>query len=148
MISPDVLNIPRCQLRISPMYSWYLPDVLMVSPDVLNTLRCIENPRCTERTLYISAAAVALTVPIICDQRHYLEIASALDFKNAATRRFGHSDVVCDLFIETSFSHLISLLFNFSKLLQLAFWVSLNQNNLTLCHKYHKFHLLSSFADD
>ena len=39
--SSDVLNIP-------PMYSWYLPDVLMVSPDVFMVApRCTEHPRCT-----------------------------------------------------------------------------------------------------
>ena len=43
----DVLNIPRCTHDIPRcthdiplMYSWYLPDVLMVSSDVLNIPRC------------------------------------------------------------------------------------------------------------
>ena len=47
---------------------------------------------------------------------HYLERASALEFKDAAAPRSGHSDVVLDLFIETQFLHLIALLSNFSKL--------------------------------
>ena len=44
---------------------------------------------------------------------HYPEKASALDFK---TLRFGDSDVVFDLFIETIFLHLITLLSSFLKL--------------------------------
>ena len=55
----------------------------------------------------------------ICDQESLPDIASALDFKYAAIQRFGHSDVVFDLFIETRFSHLVILLFTFSKLFQL-----------------------------
>ena len=34
---------------------------------------------------------------------HYPETASALDFKDAATPRFGPSDVAFDLFTETRF---------------------------------------------
>ena len=46
------------------------------------------------------------------------EIAFASDFKDTAAPRFGHSDVVFDLFIETRFfSHLIALLSNFPKLI-------------------------------
>ena len=37
MISPDVLNIPWCTHDIPPMYSWY-------PPDVLNTPRCTKHP--------------------------------------------------------------------------------------------------------
>ena len=48
-------------------------------------------------------------------ESHYSERASALDFKDAATPRLGHGDVVFDLFIEARFSHLIALLFNFFK---------------------------------
>ena len=52
-----------------------------------------------------------------CQNRsHYQEKASALGFKDTATLRFGHSDVVFDLFIETRFLHLITLLSNFSQL--------------------------------
>ena len=40
---------------------------------------------------------------------HYPEITSPLDFKEADVPRFGHSDVVFDLFIETRFLHLIIL---------------------------------------
>ena len=59
--------------------------------------------------IFISVAAVAFTVPIIYVTRsHYPERASALDLKEPATPRFGHSNVVCDLFIETRFSHLIA----------------------------------------
>ena len=38
---------------------------------------------------------------------HCLERASALDFKDAAAPRFGHGDVVFDLFIEPYFLHLM-----------------------------------------
>ena len=65
--------------------------------------------------------------------RKYIERGSNLDFKDAAIPRFGHSDVVFDLFIEASFSHLITLLSNFIKTF-LAFQLSLDQNNLTLCY--------------
>ena len=47
---------------------------------------------------------------------HYPERASALDFKDTSAPRFGHSDVVFDLFLETRFLHLIALLSNFCKL--------------------------------
>ena len=50
---------------------------------------------------------------------HYSERASALDFKDTSAPRFGHSDVVFDLFLETCFLHLIVLLSNFCKL----FWL-------------------------
>ena len=40
----------------------------------------------------------------------YLERSSTLDFKDAATPRFDHSNVVFDLFMETRFSHLIASL--------------------------------------
>ena len=50
---------------------------------------------------------------------HYSERASALDFKDTSAARFGHSDVVFDLFLETCFLHLIALLSNFCKL----FWL-------------------------
>ena len=60
----------------------------------------------------ISVAAVAFTVPIFnprfliyVTRSHYSERASALDFKDATTLRFGYSDVVFDLLIETRFSH-------------------------------------------
>ena len=45
----------------------------------------------------------------------YPERVSALDFKDTATPRSGHTEVF-DLFIETRISHLITLLLNFSKL--------------------------------
>ena len=47
---------------------------------------------------------------------HYPERASAIDFKDTAYQRFGHSDVAFDLFIETLFLHLITLLSSFSNL--------------------------------
>ena len=53
---------------------------------------------------------------------HYPERASALDFKDTSAPRFGHSDVVFDLFLETRFLHLIALLSNFCKL----FWLFRN----------------------
>ena len=43
-------------------------------------------------------------------------LAKALDFKDTTTQKFGHSDVghvVFDLFTETRFLHLITLLSNF-----------------------------------
>ena len=46
----------------------------------------------------------------------YPERASALDFKDCATPRSGHNDVVFDLLVETGVLHLIVLLSNFSKL--------------------------------
>ena len=49
---------------------------------------------------------------------HYPERASALDFKDTSAPRFGHSDVVFDIFLETRFLHLIALLSNLCKL----FW--------------------------
>ena len=88
-------------------------------------------------------AAVAFTV-LIMSRSHYPERASSLDFKDADTPRFGQSNIVLDLFIETHFSHLITLLSNFSKLLQLFGY----KNNLTLCQKYHKLPLLNVFAND
>ena len=83
----------------------------------------------------------------ICITRnHYPQRAPGLDldFKDATTTRFRHSDVV--LFIETRF-----FLFNrppiqFFKTFFLQ--VSQDQNNLTSCQKYHKFPLSSIFADD
>ena len=86
-----------------------------------------------------------------CDQgssarSHYLERASVLDFKDAATLRFGHRDVVFDLFTETHFLHLITLLSNFQNCL--AVQVSLDQIDITLCQKYHKFGLLSISDND
>ena len=50
---------------------------------------------------------------------HYPERASALDFKDTSAPRFGHSEVVFYLFLETRFLHLIALLSNFCKL----FWL-------------------------
>ena len=41
---------------------------------------------------------------------HYPERASALDFKDISAPRFGHSNVVFDLFLETCFLHLIALI--------------------------------------
>ena len=59
-------------------------------------------------------AAVSFTVPVMYVIRsHYKERASALDFKDAATLRFGLSNIVYDLLLETRFSHLITLLFKF-----------------------------------
>ena len=68
---------------------------------------------------------------------HYLERASASDFKEAAASRFGHRDVVV-------FNHFLVQFFKTF----LTFQVSLDQNNLTSCQKYHKFLLFSIFADD
>ena len=42
MVSPDVLNTPRCSQDILPICSRYPPDMLMVSS------RCAEHPRCTQ----------------------------------------------------------------------------------------------------
>ena len=57
-------------------------------------------------------AAVSFTVPVMYVIRsHYKE--RALDIKDAAILRFGHSNIVFDLLLETSFSHLITPLFNF-----------------------------------
>ena len=47
---------------------------------------------------------------------HHPEGASSSDFKDAATPRFGHSDVVYDLFIEACVLHLIAFLSNFSNI--------------------------------
>ena len=57
----------------------------------------------------------------------------ALDFKDAAIPRFGHSDGVFDLFIETRFT-INHPFIQFFKT-PLAFWQSLDQNNLTSRHK-------------
>ena len=75
-------------------------------------------------SMITSVATVVFTVPIMYVTRIwgllmwlvviYPERASVLDFKDATIPRFGHSNVVFDLFIETRFSHLITLLFNFS----------------------------------
>ena len=46
---------------------------------------------------------------------HDRKRSSALDFKDVTNPRFGHSDVVHDLFIETRFTHLIALLSDFLK---------------------------------
>ena len=75
----------------------------------------------------------------------YPEGASAPNLKNAATPRFGHSDVVFDLFIETCILHLITLLSKFS--IHFNFPGIAGPNNLALCQKYHKFRLLSISAD-
>ena len=86
-----------------------------------------------------------VNVNLSISRSHYLERASALDFKDTSAPRFGHSDVVFDLFLETRSLHLIALLSNFCKL----FWLlSLYQHGLTSCEKYHKFRLLSIFVDD
>ena len=37
-------------------------------------------------------------------ESHYLKRSSTLNFEDAATSRFGHSDVVFNLFIETLFA--------------------------------------------
>ena len=82
-----------------------------------------------------------------CDDTLNSERASALNFEDAATPRFGHNDVVFDLFIESrffTFNH--PLIYFFETFL--AFYVSLDQNNLTLCEEYPKFGLLSIFVDD
>ena len=51
---------------------------------------------------------------LFATRTHYPDKASALDFKDAASPRFGHSDVVFDIFIETGFFlHLIALPSNF-----------------------------------
>ena len=44
------------------------------------------------------------------------ERASALNFKDTATPRFGHSNVVLNLFIETLVLYLITLMSKFSNL--------------------------------
>ena len=49
------------------------------------------------------------------NRSHNPERESALDFKDATTPKFGHSDVVFYLFIEVRFLHLIALLSNLSK---------------------------------
>ena len=48
---------------------------------------------------------VELTVLSSHSRSYYRKRASALNFKDAATPRFDHSDVVFDLFIETRFVH-------------------------------------------
>ena len=68
----------------------------------------------------ISKSMVNVTISI--SRSHYPERASALDFKDTSAPRFGHSDVVFDLFLETRFSHLIALLSNFCKLFW-PFWL-------------------------
>ena len=75
------------------------------------------------------------------------KLIAALDFKDAAIPRSGNSDVVFDLFIETSFFHFITLLSNFSNFFS-VFLGSQGQYDLTLCQKYHSFRLLSISADD
>ena len=47
---------------------------------------------------------------------YYLKRSSALDIKDTTNQRFGYSDVLLDLFIETNFLHLVALLSSFSKL--------------------------------
>ena len=42
-------------------------------------------------------------------ESHYPEETSAWDFKDTATPRFGHSDLVFDLLTEMRFLHLIDL---------------------------------------
>ena len=51
---------------------------------------------------------------------HYPEITSSLDFKDAAIPRFGHSDVIFDLFLETRFLHLVFLYQNFQNFFSLG----------------------------
>ena len=77
----------------------------------------------------------------------YPERASALDFEDAATPKFGHGDVNLNLFTETRFYALNCLLYPiFSK--HFSFLGVTRPNNLTSCQKYHKFRLLSISADD
>ena len=45
-----------------------------------------------------------------------MQRASALAFKDTITPRFGHSDVVSDIFIDTRCLHLIALSSDYSKL--------------------------------
>ena len=102
MISPDVLNIPRCTHDIPPMYSWYPSDVLNTPPithdippmyswyppmyswyppDVLNTPDVLNISRCTEHTLYrviISGpAAIKALFPLVL---RIVRIRDAYDF--------------------------------------------------------------------
>ena len=84
-----------CKVRPGRQFSMYNTRITIISP-------------------LVSIAAVSFTVPVMYVIRsHYKERTSALDFKDAATLKFGHSNIVFDLLLETSFSHLITLLFNF-----------------------------------
>ena len=46
-----------------------------------------------------SASCISSSPALSLPRSHHLERASALDFEDATTPRFGHSDVVFDLFI-------------------------------------------------
>ena len=73
-----------------------------VSKRVL-TLMLASNDAIQCLTNYIYSRQAAVPVRIFNTRNHYPERASALDFENAATPRFGHKNVVFDLFIETCF---------------------------------------------
>ena len=67
--SPNVLMIsPRC-IEHPPMYSWYIPDVLMISPDVL-----MVSPQCTEHALYrvVTETEQKASTARVCQIRRYL----------------------------------------------------------------------------
>ena len=49
----------------------------------------------------VSYGITPLPISMIVVRSHYPDRASALGFKDTATPRFGHSDVVFYLFIET-----------------------------------------------
>ena len=76
-------------------------------------------------------------VTMVGMRSHYQERVSASDFKDTAAPRFGHSDVVFDLLIETRCFHLIALLSNFSFFLFFS-QVFRVHNDLISYKKYHK----------
>ena len=78
---------------------------------------------------------------------HYPERASALDFKDATTPRFGHSDVVFNLVIETNFFAFNRPFIQSFKIFIISGITGPKLFDFT-CKKYHQFGLLSIFADD
>ena len=67
----------------------------------------------SESSFALKGRKLMTPIKLHCTNRsHYPERVSALDFKDAATLRLGHSDVVFDLFIETRFLHFINFLLN------------------------------------
>ena len=105
------------------------PPSLLGKLDLVVSLACIILGSLSLTSHHIYGSRIIHSSSNVC--------ASALDFKDAATLRFGHSNIVFDLLLETSFSHLITLLFNFQ--IFFSFLGITGPNNLISCRKYHHF---------
>ena len=80
----------------------------------------IEKSRATDSAKshfeFFAGFAFVLSHSIRSDQESLPGESICLEVQKRRSQKFDHSNVVFDLFIETRFLHLISLLSNFSKL--------------------------------